>query len=236
MTILYEELNLRSFAERVKEDPIVFLPVGATEEHGSHLPLGSDTIQAREVCGLVAQRVNGIVLPPVPYGVSTSLRDYPGTISISYNALYAIVKDILSELVRNGIRKIVVLSGHGAQTHMAALRSACEEVAEAGDTRIILLCDYDIAYRLRGKQDIPPDDGHGGVIETSRVLAFRPSLVSDNRSKGKDLTPEFFIPRHKSKYMTEGIIGDSSKATPALGSQINMYVVEELVKAVNAVM
>ncbi|MBX8633695.1 MAG: creatininase family protein [Candidatus Thermoplasmatota archaeon] len=236
MTMLYEELNLKSFAERVKEDPVVFLPVGATEEHGSHLPLGSDTIQAREVCNLVAQRVNGIVLPALPYGVSTSLRDYPGTISISYQALYAVAKDILSELVRNGIRKIVVLSGHGAQTHMSALRSACEEVAESGDTKIILLCDYDIAYRLRGKQDIPPDDGHGGVIETSRVLAFRPSLVSDSRPKGKDQTPDFFIPRHKSRYMTEGIIGDSSKATANLGSQINMYVVEELVKAVNAVM
>ncbi|MCL5437402.1 MAG: creatininase family protein [Candidatus Thermoplasmatota archaeon] len=236
MTLMYDELSMKGFSDAVKEDPIVFLPVGATEEHGIHLPLGSDTIQAREICNLVAQRVNGIVLPPISYGVSTSLRDFPGTISISYDALHHFVRDILKELVRNEIRKIVIISGHGSQVHMAALRSACEEISEMSEIRVILLCDYEIAYRLRGKQGIPSDDGHGGVIETSRVLAFAPSLVSDDRPKGVDSTPDFFVARHKKGYLTEGIIGDSSRASSSLGIQINQYVVDELVKAIKSVM
>ena len=233
---MFDELSFETLGARVADDPVVFLPIGATEEHGRHLPLGSDTFQAVDMCNALAQRVNGLVLPPLAYGVSTSLRDFPGTISISHQALNTIVREILSELVRNEIRKIVVVSGHGAQVHMSAIKSACEEISDASDVRIIALCDYDVAYRLRGKQGIPAADGHGGMIETSRMLAVRPSLVSDDRPSGQDTTPDFFIARHRKRYMTEGIIGDSTKATAALGQQINLYIVEELVKAIRAVM
>ncbi len=233
---MFDELSFETLGARVADDPVVFLPIGATEEHGRHLPLGSDTFQAVDMCNALAQRVNGLVLPPLAYGVSTSLRDFPGTISISHQALNTIVREILSELVRNEIRKIVVVSGHGAQVHMSAIKSACEEISDASDVRIIALCDYDVAYRLRGKQGIPASDGHGGMIETSRMLAVRPLLVSDDRPSGQDTTPDFFIVRHRKRYMTEGIIGDSAKATAALGQQINLYIVEELVKAIRAVM
>ncbi len=233
---IYDELNFEALASSVTEDPIVFLPIGATEEHGRHLPLGSDTFQAVDMCNALAQRLNGLILPPLAYGVSTSLTDFPGTISLSYSTLNSMVHDILSELVRNEIRKIVVVSGHGSQVHMAAIRAACEEISGASDVRIIALCDYDIAYRLRGKQGIPAGDGHGGMIETSRVLAIRPALVSEDRPSGTDSTPEFFVARHKKRYMAEGIIGDSSKARAELGQQINSYIVEELVKAIRAVM
>lgn len=236
MALMYDELSFESFENELKGDPICILPVGATEEHGRHLPLGSDSIQATETCRALAERVKGLVLPPISYGVSTSLKDFPGTISVSFDAIRLIVRDILRELIRNNVRKIVVLSGHGAQAHMSAIRTACEEAAEQGDAKIIALCDYEIAYRLRGTGSIPIDDGHGGVVETSRVLAIKPALVGDNRPTGKDSTPSFLVSRHKRRYMTEGIIGESSKATADLGRQINSYVIEELVKAVRAVM
>ncbi len=236
LTQMYDELNFEALASRVTDDPIVFLPIGATEEHGRHLPLGSDTFQAIDMCNALAQRVNGLVLPPVSYGVSTALRDFPGTISITFQTLNSMIRDILSELVRNEIRKIVIVSGHGAQVHMSAIKSACEEISAASDVRIMALCDYDVAYRLRGKQGIPASDGHGGMIETSRLLVSRPSLVSEDRPSGQDTTPDFLVARHRKRYMTEGIIGDSSKASAALGQQINSYIVEELVKAIRAVM
>ncbi len=236
MALTYDELTFESFEGELKEDPICILPVGATEEHGKHLPLCSDTTQAIHTARALAERVKGLVLPPIPYGVSTSLKDFPGTLSVSFDALRILVRDILKELVRNGVRKIVVLSSHGAQAHMSAIRTACEEAAEQGDVKIMALCDYEIAYKLRGTGSIPVDDGHGGVVETSRMIAFTPSLVGENRPSGKDSTPPFLVSRHKRRYMTEGIIGDSSKATADLGRQINSYVIEELVKAVRAVM
>lgn len=236
MALLYDELTIESFETDQKAEPVCILPVGATEEHGRHLPLGSDSIQAVHTARALAERVGGLVLPLLPYGVSTSLRDFPGTLSISFEALRLIVKDILRELVRNGVKKIVVLSSHGAQAHMAAIRTACEEVVEQSDAKIIALCDYEIAYRLRGTGSIPTDDGHGGVVETSRMLVFAPALVGNARPAGRDATPPFLITRHKKRYMPEGIIGDSTKAGTDMGRQINSYVIEELVKAVKAVM
>lgn len=236
MALMYDELSFESFEAALKEDPVCILPVGATEEHGRHLPLGSDSAQAVQTARALAERIKGLVLPALPYGVSTSLRDFPGTISLGYDALHSLVVDILKELIRNGVRKIVVLSSHGAQSHMSAIRTACEEAAELGDVKIMALCDYEIAYRLRGTGSIPADDGHGGVVETSRMLAFAPDLIGSARPSGKDSTPSFLVSKHKRRYMTEGIIGDSAKASAELGKQINSYVTEELVKAVRAVM
>ncbi len=236
MVLSYDELTFESFEVELKGDPICILPVGATEEHGRHLPLGSDSFQAYSTARALAERVKGLVLPPLSYGVSSSLKDFPGTISLSFEALHLVVRDILRELIRNGIRKIVVLSSHGAQAHMSAIRTACEEAADQGDAKIMALCDYEIAYKLRGTDSIPVDDGHGGVVETSRMLVFTPTLIGDARPIGKDSTPAYLVSRHKKRYMTEGIIGDSSKASSELGKKINSYVVEELVKAVRAVM
>lgn len=236
MALMYDELTFEEFEAEIKKDPVCILPIGATEEHGRHLPLGSDSTQAVETARALAERVGGLVLPPVMYGVSSTLRDFPGTISISLESMRLFVRDILREAIRNGIRKIVVLSGHGAQSHMSAIRTACEEVADQGDVKIMALCDYEIAYRLRGTGQVPVDDGHGGVVETSRMLALAPGSVKESRPSGKDSTPSFLVSRHKKRYMTEGIIGDSSKASGDLGKQINSYVIEELVRAVRAVM
>lgn len=236
MVFSYDELTFASFETEVKAGRICILPVGATEEHGKHLPLCSDTVQATSTARALAERVNGLVLPPLPYGVSTSLRDFPGTISISFDSVRYVVRDVLRELIRNGIRKIVVLSSHGAQAHMAAIRTACDEATEQSDVRILALCDYEIAYKLRGTGSIPADDGHGGMVETSRMLAYAPELVTGERPVGKDSTPAFLVSRHKRKFMSEGIIGDSSRASADLGRQINSYVIEELVTAVKAVM
>jgi len=110
-----DALSFAGFESLAKEDLICILPVGATEEHGKHLPLGSDTIQAVYTARAIAERVNALVLPPVPYGVSTSLRDFPGTISISFDALRLLIRDILRELLRNGIRRMVVSPPPGPQ-------------------------------------------------------------------------------------------------------------------------
>jgi len=236
LKIRYDELSFSEFETEIKDDPVFLLPVGATEEHGRHLPLGSDTYQATEIAARVAERIRGYVLPAIPYGVSEDLTDFPGTISVSFETLRSMVRDVLKELVRNGARRLVVISGHGSQLHMAAIRSACQEIVQASDAKALALCDYEIAYRLRGTLSIPQGDGHGGQIETSRMLAISESLVQEARPSGRNTAPPFLIPRHRRNYMTEGIIGDTSSASADLGRQINSYVVDELVKLINEVM
>src|SRR5437879_4389602 len=116
-------MTSEEFAAIAKKDPVVILPVGALEEHGRHLPLGADVIQPLHVVDEVARRTNAYVAPAIPYGVCTTTRPYPGTVSVSVDALKGFVRDVLADFVRNGVRRVMILSGHAGREHMMALRA-----------------------------------------------------------------------------------------------------------------
>src|SRR3989475_396494 len=92
-------MTSEEFAAIAKKDPVVIVPVGALEEHGRHLPLGADVIQPLHVVDEVARRTHAYVAPPIPYGVCTTTRPYPGTVSVSVDALKAFVRDVLADFV-----------------------------------------------------------------------------------------------------------------------------------------
>ena len=87
------------------------------------------------------------------------------------------VFEILMEFGRHGAKGVIVLSGHAGSSHMAALKEAAKDFVSEYECKTMVLSDYDIAYRLKDEFELPPKDGHGGMIETSRVMAIRPDLV-----------------------------------------------------------
>src|SRR5205823_9930477 len=111
---------------------LVIMPIGALEEHCRHLPLGADMIQPLHVLDEVARRSGAFVAPPIPYGVCTTTRPYPGTVSVSVDSLKAFVRDVLEDFVRNGIRRVMIVSGHAGREHMIALRAAAQEAIDRG--------------------------------------------------------------------------------------------------------
>ena len=224
----FDELTSREFEAAVKEDPLVILPVGATEEHGSHLPLGTDSFQAEEVVRRVAERFGALVLPPVRYGECRSTRNFPGTISLRSETVQAIITDIVSELARNGVRKVLVLSGHAGSGHMAAIKLGAHRAVEANpELRAMVLSDYDIAYDLAGKE-FPANDGHAGQIETSRVLGIMPDLVGPDRPVGATRPPRFMVLPDPERFIPTGVMGDPTGASAEKGRRIDDYVVEKL--------
>lgn len=233
-----DELSMKEAEKAAKTGAIVIFPVGSVEEHGDHLPLCTDSLQPEYVALEVARKTGCLIAPPLRYGVCTSARNFPGTISIEFNSLYTITKDILAELTRNGFNRIIVLSGHAGQSHMAALRLAAQDIIlknESTDskkkTRIMVLSDYDFAYELKGKY-FNEKDGHAGTIETSRIMAIKPNLI---KTKGKTSYPEmprFEIVAHPEHYFPTGVIGDPTAATPSKGRMINKYVIEQLTRLV----
>ncbi len=230
--VLIEEITSDEFAKRAKKKPLVIVPFGSVEEHGSHLPLCTDSFQAEEVALKIAETFDGMVCPPIRYGECRSTRNFPGTLSLSYDSVRGVARDIISELCRNGIDKIMVLSGHAGSSHMAALKEAALEVVEANrNLKIMVLSDYDIAYELRGKE-FPEDDGHGGLIETSRIMGIRPELVGQSRPRGKDRPPKFMVLPNPEKFFPAGIIGNSKNASAKKGRTIDDYIVNELSKLV----
>ena len=228
--VLLEELTSEEFARLAKRKPLVILPFGSVEEHGSHLPLCTDAFQAEEVCARVAVKLGAIVCPPVRYGECKSTRNFPGTVTLTFETVQALALEIISELGRNGIDKVMVVTGHAGTGHMAALRlGALRAVERNPRLKVMVLSDYDIAYDLRGKE-FPVEDGHGGEIETSRMLNIRPELVRKARPKGDSRPPEFMVLVDPEKYIPTGIFGDTSYAAADKGERIDNYVVDRLCK------
>jgi creatinine amidohydrolase len=142
------------------------------------------------------------------------------------------------EFVRNGFAKILVLSGHAGDSHMAALRLAAQEVLRYCKInspeirlRIMVCSDYDFAYELKGTH-FSEKDGHAGTIETSRIMALRPDLVKTEGKTSFPKFPRFEIVTNPETYFPTGTIGDPTMASVDKGRMINNYVVENVAKLV----
>ncbi len=230
--ILVDEITSKEFARLAGTKPLVIVPIGSVEEHGSHLPLCTDSFQAEEIAARVAKAFGALVCPAIRYGECRSTRNFPGTISLSGRTVRSLAYDIASELARNGIDKVMFLTGHAGSAHMAALRAGALKAVEANPAlKVMVLSDYDIAYDLRGKE-FPEDDGHAGEIETSRILRLRPELVGRERPKGRTRPPKYMVLSDPEKYFPSGVMGDSSKASAEKGGNIDDYVVKRLCELV----
>jgi creatinine amidohydrolase len=234
----FDELSMKEAEESAKIGKVVIVPVGSVEEHGDHLPLCTDSLQPEYVALEVARKTRCLVAPPLRYGVCNSSRNFPGTISIGFESLHMIIRDILEELIRNGFTRMLVLSGHAGQAHMAAIRLAAQEAVWRHEkenpqekTRIMVCSDYDFAYELKGKY-FSEKDGHAGTIETSRVMAIRPDLVRKKGKKSFPTFPRFEIVADPERYFPSGVIGDPTIASTEKGRMINRYVIKEVAKLV----
>ena len=110
---------LKKQKQLLKQAKVVIFPVGSVEEHGDHLPLCTDSMQSEYVAVEVAKQTGCLVAPPFRHGICNAGRNFPGTISIEFDTLLRMVaRDVLSELVRNGFNRIIVLTGHSGSSHM----------------------------------------------------------------------------------------------------------------------
>lgn len=233
-----EDMTSPEFARAMRGRPLVILPVGALEEHGPHLPLSSDVIQPMKLARAIAAARRALLLPPFWYGYCSTTRPFPGTVSLEADTVRRVARDLAADLYRNGVRKLLVLSGHAGGGHMAALREGALEVAKKHrDFRIAVLSDYDFAYELRGKEGIPADDGHAGLVETSRVLAAAPLLVKGH-TRVKPDKPKFskheVVGAPASRWKS-GVHGDPRKADAALGRKIDAFVLERTLALIDEV-
>jgi creatinine amidohydrolase len=232
ISMYLDELTMKEFKGKVNDDTVVILPIGAIEEHGAHLPLCTDSLQPEYVAEKVAEKTGALIAPPIRYGFCSSTKNFPGTITISFDTLRSLIYDVLSELIRNGIKNIVVLSGHAGRVHMAALKLAAQKVANEHEVNIMVLSDYDIVYEELERWGIPEDDGHSGFIETSRIMAIREELVKGEGEPGKTRPPKFMVLKDPEKYFPTGVMGDPTNASKEKGEEINDFVIGELVKLI----
>jgi creatinine amidohydrolase len=237
-TIWLDELSTKKAEKAACDGAVIILPVGSVEEHGEHLPLCTDSIQPEYVALEVAKKTGCLIAPPLRYGICNAGRNFAGTITIEFDTFYRMVREILSELVRNGFNRIIVLSGHAGNSHMVALRLAAQDIIierdakdEKRKTRIMVLSDYDFAKELTPKY-AAENDGHAGTIETSRVMHINPKLVKAKGSASFPQMPRFEVVAHPEIYFPTGVNGDPTAATAEKGQKINEYIIREVEKLV----
>ena len=211
---LLEEMSWPEIEAGLKQTRTVILPVGATEEHGPHLPTITDTIQAMEVARAVADKKNVFLAPPLHYGVCRSTRGFPGTITVSHDALRAFVKDLLISFTDSGFANVMILTGHAGGQHMAALEEACQMAVEERDFRVSLVSLFDF---IEASAVQTPHDGHAGEMETSLMMVIRKDLVKGKPAEHFPVRPRFLIMKNVRHLMGNGVMGNPEPATPEKG-------------------
>jgi creatinine amidohydrolase len=211
----------------------VYIPFGALEEHGCHLPLSTDTIQAYEVGKRAAERIPLFVAPPIPYGNCRSTNQHPGTISISTTTLRGLLKDLVRSFYGQGFRNVIVLTGHAGGAHRMALQDAGEELLpELPELRIAVVTEYELA-KEQGRGLVETlNDAHAGEIETSRIMHSHPQLVQGSSPAEYPSFPTGILVRDKRRYWPGGVWGDPSKASADKGAKLEDLVVAKVVELV----
>ena len=172
----------------------VIVPVGATEQHGPHLPLSTDALLATELALAVAEPLDLYVAPPLAYGyrsrpLSGGGQSFPGTISLSARTLMALLEDVLTGLIGSGFRRLAVLSWHFENANFVyeAAWLTHERVAAAGARIMVVEAPFaelsgDTMRALFGHEFPGWDVEHAAVLETSLMLHLRPDLVHFDRA------------------------------------------------------
>ena len=231
--MLIEAMTMKDFDEEVKKTRTVIIPFGSVEEHGEHLPLGTDTIQAYEIASRVGKKIPVFVCPPVYYGLCRSSGKHPGTISIKGSTLRSLVIDIVESLYSQGLRTFLLFSGHAGGTHLAMILDAAEELLERfNDISIGVISYLDIADEA-WKGDLEcQKDSHAGESETSLMMVLRSGWVKGTSPEEYPTFPKYVLVRDKRSYWQGGVWGDPGKASKEKGERLLEKAVDFLVKVV----
>ncbi len=181
-----DRINWMEFREVVPARiQTVLLPTGTLEPHGV-ANNGADNTAPTAIAHRIARRVNAMIAPTLPYGITGSLEAYPGAFQISEAAYRPFVKQVLEGLAKNGFRNIIVINGHGGP-QTAILNSVAAEVAAERKVRTLVINWWSFASDVT-KQVFGEDGGHAGWNETAFVQAIDPTLVHPERYKDEMAT------------------------------------------------
>ena len=251
-TVFMSELSWIEYRQRVEtEGAVVLLPVGALEQHGPHLPLGTDAILATEMARRAAERVGGVVAPALTYGYKSQPRTgggnhFCGTTSLDGGTLTATVRDLVKEFARHRALRLAVIDGHyenqmflteGIDLAMRELRAD-----GLGDIRVLKM-RYCETIRPQTLERIFPhgfpglDLEHAGVLETAMMLYLFPHRVDIGQVPNDPpaAAPAYDVyPTDTSWIPPSGVLSPAKAATPEIGQLLVDEFVDLVVRSIEA--
>ena len=215
---------------------VAILPWGATEAHNFHLPYGTDAIECDHFAAEAGRKAweagaRVIVLPTIPFGVQTGQLDIPLCLNVNPSTQLAILGDLVRCLAGQGIRKLVVLNGHGGNDFRQIIRELQPQVK-------LFLCAVSWFRIVEQKQCFTRPDDHGGEMETSVMMHFAPNLVLPltEAGDGRERKPRIaamregwaWAPRRWTQVSADTGVGDPRAATAEKGARYFEAVTDKL--------
>ena len=218
--------DLRKIIKKKKQ--IAIIPVGSIEQHGPHLPISTDSDIVTEIASKLSDRVKGILLPTISYGISD--EHFPFfNLSIKKSTLSRILEDICESLIKNGISKIIIINGHYG--NLDSLRSFEKKQKTRRKVKIFSYWKY-----------MDKEFDHAGNVETSIMLAIsknvdmrkaKKGFQTDGMSKREISKINKLAQKSFPKVTGNGVWGDPTRSSARLGRKIIKEVVDNLVKESN---
>lgn len=242
----WEELSVAEIEALDREATVLLLPLGSVEQHGRHLPLGTDSMLAAAVSVEAAKLMPGrlAVLPPLWYGFSQHHMRFPGTVTLRAETMMALVEDIALSVVAHGFRRLVLVNGHGGNAGLVDVLSAKLGHQFYGRARVAGLTYFQLArdgiaqLRLSSAGGM----GHACEFETAMMQHVRPDLVHMKTAKvtypntgSAYVSTDLLIGSRVRTYndfgdlSESGTLGDPSLASPEAGARFHRVVIQELV-------
>ncbi|MGY4710509.1 creatininase family protein [Mycolicibacterium sp. CBM1] len=224
MSHRWEDLNSVQIAQRLAGDPdtVALIPVGATEQHGPHLPVGTDTIMATAVAEAAAGEL-ALVLPPLAFGASyfhgTALA---GTVAFAGEEIAATAARVAQACAESGVRRILFVNGHVGNA--APLWLSCDRFRRINpDRRIGVMQWWDLTPDIARRATEDAADWHANAAETALMLAVRPELVDTEAmlvADDPDRTAGSVFRYPVQQVSTNGVTGHPSRASTEFGLQL----------------
>ena len=236
--LMLDEVTWGDVDKLDRDKTMVFLPLSPIEEHGPHLPLGTDYYAARDVAEMAVRLISEkesaidcLLFPPIPLGSTEMTMDFPGTISVRGETLARIVKDICSSFARHGFKYIVICNHHLDPVHVKALLEGVNRVVQEYDVKIIETAGRIIYSGMKTKQGIHlrnmglkvAQEIHADATETSFIKYRYPRLLKDTYKELPSVWVDIRactrkgMTTFKAMGADQGYIGSPAQATEELG-------------------
>ncbi len=238
------QMTQMEVAEAIARKRAVIIPTGATEAHGPHMPIDTDTHQVEHIAVALAGRIDAVVAPALPYGISKTFEYFTGTISLTIPTYQTLLFEIGAALVRQGFEHLIILNGNrpNGTANDAVARHLIDELDSEQTFKVSAVSYWEPAaeqvHALR--KSVVGGMGHGCEFETSFQLATRPDLVKMDRLKGAKYGPvgwDLVAPTNPTRTYARrprpeaghaAIFGDPTKASAAAGTTYIATVVDAL--------
>jgi creatinine amidohydrolase len=212
---------------RLQERPALIVPVGTTEQHGPHLPLGCDTIIVEHLADDLSAEFGILRAPTVEYGVHAPAHAFPGGASLRRRTLHRVMNELIESWEEGaGVREFVILTAQASEAHLEALSTI-----RTNDARVQVIDVFSLEFGPLLERPGAPIQG--GELDTSLLLHLAPETVHMDLARDFAVTPEMlqrYRPGHTRRLPegSPGSIGFPSLASPQKGELLYRFILDRI--------